>query len=145
MGSREAVLDPDGGWVARHVREYVETDGRHGHIFHGMPTLLLTTRGRKSGELRRTALIYGRDEDRYLVVASNGGAARNPGWYANLISEPCVTVQVAAERIAVRARIATPAEKPPLWHQMATIFSQYERYQAKTGRDIPVVILEPSR
>lgn len=89
MGSREAVLDPDGGWVARHVREYVDTDGRHGHIFHGMPTLLLTTRGRKSGELRRTALIYGRDE--------------------------------------------------------ATIFSHYERYQAKTARDIPVVILEPSR
>ncbi|HEX9762294.1 MAG TPA: nitroreductase/quinone reductase family protein, partial [Acidimicrobiia bacterium] len=74
MTPEEKVYDSPRGWVSRHISQYVETDGRKGHRWQGVPTLLLTTRGRKSGKLRRTALIYGGDGDRYLVVASTGGA-----------------------------------------------------------------------
>jgi deazaflavin-dependent oxidoreductase (nitroreductase family) len=108
-----------------------------------MDTLLLTTRGRKSGLLRRTALIYGRDGDNYLVVASNGGAARHPQWYLNLAANPEVEVQAGAARFAARARVAAAEEKPRLWAIMSAIFPTYDSYQARTKRDIPLVILEP--
>jgi len=139
----EPVIDPQDGWIGRHVRSYLDSDGRDGHLFHGMPTLLLTTRGRRTGALRRTALIYGRDGDRYVVVASNGGAAQHPAWYLNLVADPDVRVQVLADRFAARARAASDTEKPALWQQMATIFPRYDQYQANAPRDIPVVILDP--
>lgn len=141
MTQRNEILDSPTGWVAKHIRSYIESDGKKGHLYHGMPTLLLTTRGRKSGMLRRTALIYGRDSEQYVLVASNGGASNHPAWYLNLLDQPEVEVQVSADRFAARARIATVEEKPALWRQMAAIFPQYNRYQAKAGRDIPVVIL----
>jgi deazaflavin-dependent oxidoreductase (nitroreductase family) len=84
--------------------------------------LLLTTHGRRSGRLRRTALIYGRDGDRYLVVASAGGAAQHPAWYLNLHDEPRVEVQVGAERFTATARTASEEEKPRLWELMASIW-----------------------
>jgi deazaflavin-dependent oxidoreductase (nitroreductase family) len=139
---QEAILDNPTGWVARHIRSYVETGGKKGHRWNGLPTLLLTTRGRKSGKLRRTALIYGQDGDRYLLVASNGGAPNHPAWYLNLVEHPQVEVQVGPDTFAARARTATARQKPKLWRLMAAIFPQYERYQAKTSRDIPVVIVE---
>jgi deazaflavin-dependent oxidoreductase (nitroreductase family) len=108
-------------------------------------TLLLTTRGRKSGKLRRTALIYGRDGDRFVVVASKGGAKKHPEWYLNLVENPEVEVQVGAEKFKARARPATPDEKPKLWHLMTSIWTEYDSYQARTKREIPVVILEPLR
>jgi len=139
----EEVLDSPVGWVARHVRRYLETNGEQGHEWRpGVFTLLLSTRGRRSGRLRRTALIYGRDGDRYLVVASVGGAARHPGWYLNLVDQPRVEVQVGADRFPATARTATPEEKPRLWALMTAIWPAYEDYQRKTRRDIPVVILE---
>lgn len=144
MEDQEPVLDPPDGWVARHVRGYLETEGRKGHLFHGLPTLLLTTRGRRSGTLRRTALIYGRDEERYLVVASNGGAAQHPDWYLNLVADPDVRVQVLAERFLARATAADGTERPRLWRQMAEIFPTYDSYQQKASRQIPVVVLERS-
>lgn len=107
-----------------------------------MFTLLLTTRGRRSGALRRTALIYGRDGDDYLVVASQGGAPRHPAWYLNLLADPRAEVQVGAERFTARARIATPEEKPRMWETMAKIWPAYDDYQARTDREIPVVVLE---
>jgi deazaflavin-dependent oxidoreductase (nitroreductase family) len=144
MEQREAVTDSPTGWVARHVRGYVESDGQKGHEWRkGVHTLLLTTRGRRSGKLRRTALIYGRDGDRYLVVASIGGAARHPAWYLNLVEHPEVQVQVGADRFAARARTAGAEEKPRLWRLMTSIWPAYDGYQKKTSRDIPVVILEP--
>jgi deazaflavin-dependent oxidoreductase (nitroreductase family) len=138
----EEVVDNPTGWVAKHIRRYVETDGRSGHRWYGKDTLLLTTRGRKSGTLRRTALLYGQDGDRYLLVASNGGAPKHPCWYLNLVEHPEVKVQVGAEKFAARARTATAEEKPPRWRLMASIWPDYDRYQKRTSREIPLVIVE---
>jgi deazaflavin-dependent oxidoreductase (nitroreductase family) len=138
----EEVLDSPTGWVAKHIRTYVETDGKKGHLYQGMTTLLLSTRGRRSGRLRRTALIYGQDGDRYLLVASNGGSANHPAWYLNLSDDPGVEIQVGPDKFAARARTATPEEKPELWRKMAEIFPTYDGYQAKAGREIPLVIVE---
>ncbi|MEV6814988.1 nitroreductase family deazaflavin-dependent oxidoreductase [Micromonospora sp. NPDC051296] len=143
MSTGEQVLDSPSGWVAEHINRYVDTDGAEGHEWRpGVFTLLLTTRGRRSGKLRRTALIYGRDGDAYLVVGSQGGDPRHPAWYLNLLAEPEVQVQVGAERFTARARTATAEEKPRLWATMTGIWPAYDDYQAKTDRDIPVVLLE---
>lgn len=140
----EEVLDSPAGWVADHIRRYVDSDGREGHEWNGVHTLLLTTRGGRSGKLRRTALIYGRDGDAYVVVASRGGARHHPAWYLNLTENPEVRLQVGAEKFTARARTAGPEEKSRLWPMMASIWSDYDNYQAKTSRDIPVAILEPA-
>jgi deazaflavin-dependent oxidoreductase (nitroreductase family) len=87
-------------------------------------------------------LIYGTDGDRYLLVASNGGAAKHPSWYLNLVEHPEVQLQVGADKFAARARTATTEEKPRLWRLMAAILPQYDSYQKRTRRDIPVVIVE---
>jgi deazaflavin-dependent oxidoreductase (nitroreductase family) len=87
-------------------------------------------------------LIYGRDGDRYLVVASNGGAKRHPSWYLNLDENPEVEVQVGADKFMARAHTATPREKPRLWRLMTSIWPEYDRYQARSKRVIPVVVLE---
>ena len=140
--TEEAVVDSPTAWVAEHIRGYVESNGRNGHLFHGMPTLLLTTRGRRTGVRHRTALIYGEAGDTYLVVASDGGAPRHPAWYLNLLEDPAVDVQIGAEIFPAWARPAASEEKPLLWQQMVAIFPTYNAYQAKAGRDVPVVILE---
>jgi deazaflavin-dependent oxidoreductase (nitroreductase family) len=125
-----------------HVRRYVETDGREGHDWNGTPVLILTTTGRRSGQRRSTPLIYGRHGDDYLVVASKGGADDPPAWYLNLQADPEVGVQVLADKFTARARAATSEEKPALWRQMTGIWPDYDNYQRKTERSIPVVILE---
>ena len=137
------VYDSPTGWVAAHVRRYVDSGGTRGHRWNGVDTLLITTRGRRTGRLRRTALIYGRDGDRYIVVGSNGGRPDHPAWFLNLVDDPRVHLQVGTESFGARARTATGDEKPRLWDLMAAIFPQYDRYQKKTTREIPVVILEP--
>ena len=142
MTPQEEVVDSPVGWVNQHIRGYVESDGEKGHHWRGVNTLLLTTKGRKSGKLRRTALIYGRDGDRYVVVASKGGAKKHPEWYLNLVENPEVEVQVGAEKFKARARTASTEEKPELWRLMTSIWPDYDNYQAKTKRDIPVVVLE---
>ncbi|PWU58750.1 nitroreductase family deazaflavin-dependent oxidoreductase [Micromonospora globispora] len=143
MTASEQVLDSPEGWVAEHIRRYVETDGAEGHEWRpGIYTLLLTTRGRRTGKLRRTALIYGRDGDDYLVVASQGGAPEHPAWYLNLLADPEVQVQVGAEKFTARARTAGPEEKPRMWRTMTATWPAYDDYQRKTDREIPVVVLE---
>jgi deazaflavin-dependent oxidoreductase (nitroreductase family) len=145
MATKEEIYDSPSGWGADHIRRYVETDGREGHEWKpGVPTLLLTTRGRRTGRLRRTALIYGRDGDRYLVVASKGGAKFNPKWYLNLTANPEVELQVGADKFPATARTATDDEKPELWKTMTAIWPDYDEYQARCPRSIPVVILEPA-
>jgi deazaflavin-dependent oxidoreductase (nitroreductase family) len=130
------------GWQQAHARRYIETDGKDGHVWEGVTTLLLTTTGRRSGLARTTPLIYGRAGDRYLVVASRGGAPAHPSWYENLVAQPIVQVQVMADRFKARARTATPAERPTLWKTMAAIWPAYDEYQQRTAREIPVVILK---
>lgn len=142
MEENEKIYDSPTGWVAEHVRRYVESEGRSGHIWRGAPTLLLTTRGRKTGKLRRTALIYGVDGNRYVVVASRGGHPRHPNWYLNLVENPHVEVQVGAERFSAYARTATPEEGKGLWRLMTSIWPAYDEYQEKTSRELPVVVLE---
>lgn len=144
MVSQESIFDSPTGWVQKHIQDYVESDGAKGHRWRGLPTLLLTTRGRKSGLLRRTALIYGQDGAAYLLVASNGGAITHPLWYLNLVTTPMVELQVGAKTFTAVARTATPEEKAQLWSRMTAIFPQYNTYQAKAKRDIPLVIVEPS-
>ena len=124
------------------MHRYIASGGQDGHLWEGVTTLLLTTTGRRSGQTRTTPLIYGRDGDRYLVVASRGGAPKHPSWYENLAAQPLVQVQVMADRFKARARTATAAEKPALWKTMAAIWPPYDEYQARTPREIPVVILE---
>jgi deazaflavin-dependent oxidoreductase (nitroreductase family) len=141
-GRDDSVTDSPRTWVAKHVRRYVESAGKRGHRWNGVDTLLLTTRGRRTGTLRRTALIYGRERGRYLVVASNGGSKAHPNWYQNLVADPHVVVQVAADRFEALARTATTRQRPRLWRLMVSIWPEYERYQARAEREIPVVILE---
>ena len=137
----EEVFDSPAGWVASHIRRYERSDGR----YLGVPSLLLTTRGRRTGKLRRTALMYGEDAGRYLLVPSNGGSATHPAWYLNLAADPEVTLQVRAETFAARARTATPAEQADLWPIVAKAFPTYDKYlktAAAKGREIPLVIVE---
>ena len=129
-------------WVQEHVRRYLQSNGRDGHIWNGVPTLLLTTTGRRSGRSITTPLIYGREGDRYIVVASKGGAPGHPNWYLNLSERPAVEVQVLADRFHAMARTAAAGEKPALWAIMREIWPPYDDYQARTSRVIPVVILE---
>jgi deazaflavin-dependent oxidoreductase (nitroreductase family) len=131
-------------WVVEHTRRYLATDGADGFLWRGVPTLLLTTIGRKTGRARRTALIFGRDGDNYLLVASRGGAAHHPQWYLNLAANPDVQIQVKGELIRARARTATAEEKPRLWRIMAEIYPPYDEYQRRTTREIPLIVLEPT-
>jgi deazaflavin-dependent oxidoreductase (nitroreductase family) len=125
-----------------HVERYEATDGAEGHDWQGTTTLILTTTGRKSGERRSTPLIYQKHGDDYLVVASKGGDDNPPLWYLNLEADPAVGVQVKGDKFTAHARTATPAEKPELWKVMTATWPQYDQYQTKTDRDIPVVVLE---
>ncbi len=135
------IVDSTEGWVAKHVARYVATDGADGHLYNGYPVLLLTTLGRRSGQWRRTALIYGRSGEDYLVVASNGGSAKHPLWYSNLAVAPEVQVQVLADRFTATARTATGDERAAMWETVVGVFPTYARYQRETEREIPVVVL----
>jgi deazaflavin-dependent oxidoreductase (nitroreductase family) len=125
-----------------HVDRYRATDGEEGHDWRGTQTLLLTTKGRKSGEDRTTPLIYGRHGDDYLIVASKGGADKPPAWYLNLQANPEAEIQVKGDRLKVRARDAGSDEKPDVWQTMTSEWPAYDEYQTKTDRQIPVVVLE---
>lgn len=140
----DQIYDSPAGWVAKHIREYVESEGRRGHRWNGVTTLLLTTRGRRTGKLRRTALIYGQDGDAYVVVASRGGAPHHPQWYLNLVDDPEVEIQVGTHRMKGQARIAEGEMRQRLWEQLAGIWPDYNDYQQKTDREIPVVVIEPA-
>ena len=138
------VTDSPVSWVAEHTRRYVESGGEDGHEWRpGVPTLLLTTTGRKSGVQRRTALIYGRDTEDYVVVASKGGASEHPAWYLNLQAQPEVELQVFDAVVPATARTVQGAERERLWALMREIWPAYDEYQTKTDREIPVVVLTP--
>jgi deazaflavin-dependent oxidoreductase (nitroreductase family) len=127
-----------------HIRAYRESGGEVGYIWNGVPTLLLTVTGRRTGRELTSPLIFGRDGDDYLVVASKGGAPSHPSWYLNLQANPQATIEVKADKLAVLARTASAAEKPRLWKIMTDQWPNYDVYQSHTGREIPVVVLTPT-
>lgn len=126
-----------------HVAKYEETGGRVGHDWNGTSCLILHCRGRKSGTVRKVPLIYGKDGDQYVLVASKGGAPENPGWYENLVAHPDVEIQVMDKVIPVTAHTANAEEKKRVWPLMTAQWPDYDTYEAKTPRDIPVVLLRP--
>jgi deazaflavin-dependent oxidoreductase (nitroreductase family) len=132
--------DDDQLFGAEHVRVYRETDGERGYRWRGTEILLLSTRGRTSGEERTTPLIHRVDGDRWIVVASKGGAPDHPDWYKNLEVDPIALIQVKGERIPVRAVRAGESERERLWKLMTEVWPAYDEYQQKTDREIPVVI-----
>ena len=126
-----------------HVRRYLETDGEVGYRWRNdAPILILTTTGRKSGRPWLRPLIFGEDDGRYVIVASQGGAPTHPDWYLNLSAQPEVEVQIKGDRFRARARTAEGEERVRLWKQMARIWPPYDEYQTRTDREIPVVVLE---
>ena len=128
-------------WITEHVERYLATGGDEGHMWGGVPTLLLTTLGRKSGEARLIPLIYGEDNGTYIVVGSKGGHALHPSWYENLVAHADVKVQVKADRFSARASTASGEERNRLWTLMTIIWEDYKEYQDRTVREIPVVVL----
>ncbi len=130
-------------WIQDHLDRYIASDGEDGHMWNGLPTLLLTTKGRQSGESRQLPLIYGEHEGAYIVVASKGGHSHHPSWYLNLDANPEVELQVKAERFKANARTAQGDERAKLWELMSSIFPTYVEYQGRAGtREIPVVVCE---
>jgi len=137
-------------WIATHIARYIATDGADGYLWDAslgggkgmIPTLLLTTVGRKSGRIMTMPLIFGRSGPDYVIVASKGGAPAHPAWYLNLQANPKVEIQVKAEKFKVLAHTADAQERAALWPKMVEIYAPYAAYQAKTDRQIPVVVLK---
>lgn len=134
-----------------HVAVFKLTNGRIGHKWRvgagfrkPVPTLLLEHRGRKSGKLFTTPLLYMEDGDNYVIVASQGGMPKNPQWYSNLVADPETRIHVKGKRnLEVSARIASPDERAELWPRLVELYADFAKYQTWTEREIPVMILTP--
>jgi len=139
-------------WIADHVARYLATNGEDGSLFdlrpvggdREVPTLLLTTQGRRTGQWHTLPLIFEPIGENYVVVGSKGGSPQHPSWYVNLEANPDVLVQIKARKFKARARTAQGPEREQLWADMVHHFPPYAAYQRKTARQIPIVILEPS-
>ena len=138
-------------WIAEHIELY-RTDPDKAHMWDStplggpgvLPTLLLTTTGRKSGEPRALPLIYGSIDDAYVIIASKGGMPSHPLWHLNLQANPECELMVGPKAVSARARVAEGDERERLWEQMAKIYPPYNEYQERAGaRTIPVVVLDP--
>jgi deazaflavin-dependent oxidoreductase (nitroreductase family) len=139
-------------WMIDHTNRYVSSGGKDGHMYTitppgypemTVPSLLLTTTGRKSGEKFIFPLFYGDHGNGYVIVASKGGAPEHPGWYRNLVANPEVEVQVGTRKLHAKARTTTGGERAELWQKALKFWPPYADYQKKTEREIPVVLLEP--
>lgn len=150
----EAKLAPNlPEWMQDHAKRYIASGGTEGHIYTitpsgyqemAVPSLLLTTTGRKSGERFIFPLFYGKTGDSFIVVASKGGAPEHPGWYRNLLANAEVEVQAGTLKTRATARTATGEERARLWQQALEFWPPYADYQLKTEREIPVVVLDPA-
>jgi len=135
-------------FVQDHVRLYLESGGEEGHMWtsplggDAVPTLLLVSKGRKSGNLQTLPLIYGETDGGYVIVGSKGGAPTDPAWMLNVRADPVVAVQVGSERFEAVARVAVDDERDRLWDVMTQIYPDYDVYAERAGRVIPVVVLE---
>jgi proline iminopeptidase len=140
-------------WMIDHANRYLSSGGTEGHMYTvnvpggttlTVPSLLLTTTGRKTGERFIFPLFYGAEANGYFVIASKGGAPEHPGWYRNILADPIVEVQVGTKKMDARARTATGAERTRLWAKSLEFWPPYADYQVKAGaREIPVVVLDP--
>jgi deazaflavin-dependent oxidoreductase (nitroreductase family) len=151
----EAQLAPNlPDWMREHAQRYLASGGKDGHMYSisqpdrpkmVVPSLLLTTTGRKSGKRYLFPLFYGQDGGNYIVVASKGGAPEHPGWYRNILANPEVEIQVGTSKLRARARTAKSEERARLWKLALQFWPPYADYQQKCGaREIPVVVLEPA-
>lgn len=131
--------------MGAHTFLYRRTGGRLGHTVPGSPVklLLLDHVGAKSGVHRTSPLLYVSEGDKVVIVASKGGFPKHPAWYHNLIANPDTTVQISSEHRAVHARVATPEERERFWPLAIKDYPGYKGYQARTDREIPLVVLEP--
>jgi deazaflavin-dependent oxidoreductase (nitroreductase family) len=129
--------------IAAQVELYEQTDGREGGELQGKPVVVLWTRGRHSGAIRKTPLMRVHDGGRYAVVASLGGAPQHPVWYLNLVADPNASLQDGAVLRDYLAREAIGEEKRAWWERATAVWPDYDTYQASTDREIPLVILEP--
>lgn len=149
----EAKLAPNlPDWMLEHANRYLSSGGTDGHMYRitlpgrpemTVPSLLLTTTGRKTGERYIFPLFYGEEEGRWFIVASKGGAPQHPGWYRNIQADPMVEIQVGTRHVKARARTAEGEERARLWEKSLEFWPPYADYQQKTEREIPVVVLEP--
>lgn len=138
-------------WNERHLKAYLDTNGHIGHLIDFTPVggpahtpcLILVTTGRKSGKAQMLPLIYGKDNGKFVIVASKGGAPEHPAWYLNLEADPEVKIQVLDKKYRGRASTAEGADRERLYAMMAGIYPPYIEYQEKTDREIPVVLIEP--
>ncbi|MEV0643967.1 nitroreductase family deazaflavin-dependent oxidoreductase [Phytomonospora sp. NPDC050363] len=128
-------------WVAKQARLYEESGGTKGLTVQGIPCLLVDYVGRRSGEWHRTVLMYGRDGDDYLLVASNGGSEKHPLWFLSIEANPKVRLRVETERFEADARVLSAEEKARVWPELKKVWTGWDDYQKKTERDIPVIAL----
>ncbi len=133
------------GPISEQVALYESTDGKEGGTLEGKPVIILTTRGRKTGAVRKTPLMRVEHDGRYVVVASMGGAPQHPVWYLNLLADPQVTLQDGGKVMELRAHSASPEERALWWPRATAAWPAYDDYQKNTDREIPVVVLEPAQ
>ena len=131
------------GWARKQAERYEATDGKEAGDLRGKPVIILSSIGAKTGKLRKTALMRVEHEGTYAVVASLGGAAENPVWYHNLKKNPHVELQDGPTKRDYTAREVTGAEKATWWERAVGVWPDYDRYQSKTTRTIPVFVLDP--
>jgi deazaflavin-dependent oxidoreductase (nitroreductase family) len=130
--------------MGAHTIIYRASHGLIGHRVPGQPPVLLLDHvGAKSGTRRTSPLVYGRDGENLVLVASKGGYPKNPAWFHNLVAHPDTTVQVGARHLNVHARVAAGEERERLWALMVGVYGGYEGYRKRTDREIPLVVLEP--
>ena len=124
------------------IEDFRANAGKVGGQFAGAPMVLLTTKGAKSGKTYVNPLVYTRDRNNYVIIASFAGGPKNPAWYHNLVANPVVTLEIGAERFQAKASIASGAERERLFNQQAALMPVFNDYRKKTARQIPVVVLE---
>jgi deazaflavin-dependent oxidoreductase (nitroreductase family) len=130
-------------WVRDQVAQYESSGGREGTTLRGLPVIILTTKGAKSDKIRKTPLMRVEHDGKYAVVASLGGAPKNPVWYYNVVANPLVELQDGPVRQDLTAREVTGEEKRQWWERAVSAYPDYADYQRKTDRQIPVFVLEP--
>lgn len=130
--------------IAEQVELYESSGGKEGTLLEGKPCVILWTRGRHSGNVRKTPLMRVTDGERYAVVASLGGAPKHPVWYLNLLADPTVSLQDGAALKDYTARVVEGAERDEWWKRATEVWPAYDEYRTKTDRQIPVVVLDPA-